>query len=79
MKAIMRVILVADTHIAANGGWVQTLCKSLCTALSKIIKKSTSPVYNHYVFDSLAALVRVCCGKNKAMVSYLRLRGSCWA
>ena len=68
MRAIMRVISVADAHIAGNGGFVQTLCQKLCGAVNKLIKVSTSPKYNHYVFDALAALVHSCCHKNKAMV-----------
>ena len=56
MKAIMRLILVADAHVATNGAFVQKLCQALCKAASRIIVKSTSPMY-------VRATVRACaCG-----------------
>ncbi len=68
MKAVMRVISSCESVVATDSKLVVQLTESLCLALRRLVKKSTSPQFNHYVFDSLAAIMRASCTAQPEMV-----------
>lgn len=69
MKAVMRVITTCNVKLGAHESFVGNLLNWLCATLQKLLKRSTSPQFNHFVFDSLAALIHASCSVNKAMVN----------
>ncbi|XP_068667006.1 exportin-2-like [Aristolochia californica] len=65
MKCIMRVLGVADI-----GGEVAGACiASLTAILGEICKNPKNPVFNHFLFEALAALIRRSCERDPSLVS----------
>ncbi|XP_058095879.1 exportin-2 [Magnolia sinica] len=70
MKCIMRVFGVADI-----GGEVAGVCiMSLTAVLSEICKNPKNPVFNHYLFEAVAALVRRSCEKDPSLIPAFEAR-----
>lgn len=59
MKCIMRILVVVGPEIAPV---TETVLAQLTKALERICKNPVNPHYNHYLFESLAVLVKSCCG-----------------
>ncbi|KAL5989404.1 hypothetical protein ACLOJK_010294 [Asimina triloba] len=65
MKCIMRVLGVADI-----GGEVAGACiTGLSAVLSEVCKNPKNPVFNHYLFEAVAALIRRSCERDPSLVS----------
>lgn len=62
MKCIMRTLLVIGGDI---GPVTEFVLAKLTAALERVCKNPINPHYNHYLFESVALLVRSCC--NTAM------------
>ncbi|CAK9152939.1 unnamed protein product [Ilex paraguariensis] len=65
MKCIMRVLGVADitTEVAAP------CITGLTSVLNKVCENPKNPIFNHYLFEALAVLVRRACEKNPSLIS----------
>jgi exportin-2 (importin alpha re-exporter) len=59
MKCIMRMLVVVGADI---GSVTELVLLHLTKALERVCKNPVNPHYNHYLFESLAVLVRSCCG-----------------
>eukprot|EP00633_Aureoumbra_lagunensis_P002197 CAMPEP_0197286210 /NCGR_PEP_ID=MMETSP0890-20130614/1681_1 /TAXON_ID=44058 ORGANISM="Aureoumbra lagunensis, Strain CCMP1510" /NCGR_SAMPLE_ID=MMETSP0890 /ASSEMBLY_ACC=CAM_ASM_000533 /LENGTH=764 /DNA_ID=CAMNT_0042754417 /DNA_START=78 /DNA_END=2372 /DNA_ORIENTATION=- len=58
VKAVMRLLLVADTAVAPAA---QLITDKLVKALARVCGNPRNPKFNHYLFESLAVLIRVVC------------------
>ncbi len=58
MKCIMRTLVVIGSDI---GPVTELVLSHLTTALERVCKNPINPHYNHYLFESVAILVRSCC------------------
>ena len=58
MKCIMRTLVVIGSDI---GPVTELVLSQLTTALERVCKNPINPHYNHYLFESVAVLVRSCC------------------
>ena len=58
MKCIMRTLVVIGGDI---GPVTELVLSHLTTALERVCKNPINPHYNHYLFESVAVLVRSCC------------------
>ncbi|KAJ5070245.1 exportin-2 [Anaeramoeba ignava] len=67
MKAILRVIVVAKSYILP---YAEVALKQLCSILLDICKNPTNPMFNHYLFESIAALIRNCKSENQDLQSF---------
>jgi len=63
MKCIMRALNVAKDDLMDV---VQVVLEKMTTALAKVAKNPKNPQYNHYLFESIAVLVRAVCSKDAA-------------
>jgi exportin-2 (importin alpha re-exporter) len=66
LKCTMRVLARAGQDVVPVTGIV---FGRLAAALERVCKNSRNPSYNHYLFESIAALVRNCCSKDPSMTS----------
>ena len=57
MKCIMRMLLLVDKDI---GPITQLVLSHLTKALERVCKNPINPYYNHYLFESLAVLIKSC-------------------
>lgn len=57
MKCIMRMLLLVDKEI---GSITQLVLSHLTKALERVCKNPINPYYNHYLFESLAVLIKSC-------------------
>ncbi|XP_057454837.1 exportin-2 [Lotus japonicus] len=65
MKCIMRVLGVADITVD-----VARFCiEGLASLLSEVCKNPKNPIFNHYLFESVAILVRRACERDSSLVS----------
>ncbi|PKA47263.1 Exportin-2 [Apostasia shenzhenica] len=65
MKCIMRVLSVADT-----GGDVARHCIGcLVTVLAEVCKNPINPIFNHYLFEAIAALIKRSCEKDPSLIT----------
>lgn len=65
MKCIMRVLAVADISID-----VARICiEGLGSLLTEVCKNPKNPIFNHYLFESVAILVRRACERDSSLVS----------
>lgn len=65
MKCIMRVLAVADISVD-----VARICiEGLGSLLTEVCKNPKNPVFNHYLFESVAILVRRACERDSSLVS----------
>jgi exportin-2 (importin alpha re-exporter) len=58
MKCIMRTLVVIGSDI---GPVTELVLAHLTSALERVCKNPINPHYNHYLFESVAVLVRSCC------------------
>ncbi|KAK9910160.1 hypothetical protein M0R45_034134 [Rubus argutus] len=65
MKCIMRVLGVADISREIAGPCIT----GLTLILNKACENPKNPVFNHYVFESVAVLVKRACGKDASLIS----------
>jgi exportin-2 (importin alpha re-exporter) len=61
MKCVMRALAVAQEDVVPI---TQILIEKLTTALARVSKNPRNPQFNHYLFESVAVLVRSVCAKN---------------
>ncbi len=59
MKCIMRMLVVVGADIAPV---TELVLQHLTAALVRVCKNPVNPHYNHYLFESIAVLVRSVCG-----------------
>lgn len=65
MKCVMRVLGVADISVD-----VARVCiEGLASILGEICKNPKNPIFNHYLFESVASLVKRACEKDPSLVS----------
>ncbi|XP_061348064.1 exportin-2-like [Gastrolobium bilobum] len=65
MKCIMRVLGVADISVD-----VARVCiEGLGSILAEVCKNPKNPIFNHYIFESVAILVRRACERDLSLVS----------
>ncbi|XP_031504230.1 exportin-2 [Nymphaea colorata] len=67
MKCIMRVFGVAEF----NADVAAACIAGLKTRLNEVCKNPKNPVFNHYLFESVAALVRRTCEKDPSLIKTL--------
>lgn len=65
MKCIMRVLGVADISIDVASPCIN----GLTSILNRVCENPKNPVFNHYIFEAVAVLVRRACEKNSSLVS----------
>ncbi|KAH0450584.1 hypothetical protein IEQ34_021276 [Dendrobium chrysotoxum] len=65
MKCIMRVLEVADV----SGDVARHCIACLVSVLAEVCKNPINPVFNHYLFEAIAALVRRTCEKEKSLIT----------
>lgn len=58
MKCVMRMLLLVGTEI---GPVVPLVLAKLTSSLERVCKNPANPLFNHYLFECLAVLVRSCC------------------
>ena len=61
MKCIMRSLSIAKDDIIPV---TQTVIEKLTAALGRVAKNPRNPQYNHYLFESIAVLIRSVCSKD---------------
>jgi len=61
MKAVMRTLFVAGEDIVPV---TQMMINKLTEALGLVCKNPSNPHYNHYLFESIAVLIRSACGSD---------------
>ena len=61
MKCVMRSLQLAKDDIVQI---TQIVLEKLTSALARVAKNPRNPQYNHYLFESIAVLVRSVCSKN---------------
>lgn len=65
MKCVMRVVGVADlTHDVTSACIV-----GLTTVIDKVCRNPKNPLFNHYLFESVATLIKRACEKDSSLVS----------
>ncbi|KAJ4953375.1 hypothetical protein NE237_030207 [Protea cynaroides] len=65
MKCIMRVLGVADISGEVAGACIA----GLTSILSEVCKNPKNPIFNHYLFEAVAGLVRRACAKDPSLIS----------
>ncbi|KAH7519468.1 exportin-2 [Ziziphus jujuba] len=65
MKCIMRVLGVADISPEIAGQCIT----GLTSILSEVCKNPKNPIFNHYLFESVAILVKRACEKDSSLIS----------
>ncbi|CAN1157150.1 CAS [Linum perenne] len=64
MKCIMRVLGVAEI----NGDIAGPCSIGLTSILNEVCKNPKNPVFNHYLFESVAVLVRRACDRDRSLI-----------
>ncbi|CAI0469640.1 unnamed protein product [Linum tenue] len=70
MKCIMRVIGVAEINAAI----ADPCCIGLTTILNQVCKNPKNPIFNHYLFESVAILVRRACERDISLIPAFEAR-----
>ncbi|KAK7849788.1 exportin-2 [Quercus suber] len=65
MKCIMRVLGVAEISSEVAG----TCISGLTSILMEVCKNPKNPIFNHYLFESVAILVRRTCERDPSLIS----------
>lgn len=65
MKCIMRVLGAADI----NGDIARHCIACLVSILAEVCKNPINPVFNHYLFESIAALIRRTCKREPSLIT----------
>ncbi|KAL9181039.1 hypothetical protein ACHAXT_009844 [Thalassiosira profunda] len=63
MKCVMRALNVAKDDLMQV---VQVVLEKLTDALARVAKMPKNPQYNHFLFESIAVLIRAVCSKDAA-------------
>mmetsp|Transcript_1332 Transcript_1332/g.2876 ORF Transcript_1332/g.2876 Transcript_1332/m.2876 type:complete len:983 (+) Transcript_1332:67-3015(+) len=63
MKCVMRALNVAKDDLMEV---VQVVLEKLTTALARVAKNPKNPQYNHFLFESIAVLIRAVCTQHSA-------------
>lgn len=66
MKCVMRALNVAKDDLMDV---VQVVLEKLTAALARVAKNPKNPQYNHFLFESIAVLIRAVCTKDAAATS----------
>lgn len=66
MKAIMRVVAVAMKDVMSS---VEIILNKLTKILGRVCKNPTNPSFNHFLFESIAVLIKSLCPNNDNMVN----------
>jgi len=64
MRCVMRCLLIIGNDKNIINMITELILLKLTTYLDKICKNPINPYYNHYLFESIALLVRSCCDNN---------------
>ena len=71
MKAVMRLLVVGQGDAVPHAG---VITEKLVASLARVCANPRNPKFNHYLFESLAVLVRVACGADpKAAATFEQL------
>lgn len=70
MKCILRVLGVADSSGEVAGPSIT----GLTSILNEVCKNPKNPVFNHYLFEAVACLVRRACEKDISLISAFEAR-----
>ncbi|KAG2725563.1 hypothetical protein I3843_01G072700 [Carya illinoinensis] len=70
MKCIMRVLGVAEISREVAG----TCITGLTSILMEVCKNPKNPIFNHYLFESVAILVKRACEKDPSLISAFEAR-----
>ncbi|KAK3194607.1 hypothetical protein Dsin_025917 [Dipteronia sinensis] len=65
MKCIMRILGVAEISTEVAGPCIS----GLTTILNEVCKNPKNPIFNHYLFESVAVLVRRACQRDPSLIS----------
>ncbi|KAK4789380.1 hypothetical protein SAY86_020699 [Trapa natans] len=65
MKCLMRVLAVADI----SEGVAAPSIAGLTSVLNEVCKNPKNPMFNHYLFESIAVLVRRACERDASLIS----------
>ncbi|XP_021762100.1 exportin-2-like [Chenopodium quinoa] len=65
MKCIMRVLGVADV----SGDVAATCMSGMASILNEVCKNPKNPIFNHYLFEAVAVLIRRVCDKDPSVIS----------
>lgn len=65
MKCIMRVLGIADIPREIAGQCIS----GLTSILSEVCRNPKNPIFNHYLFESVAILVKRACEKDSSLIS----------
>ena len=68
MKCIMRSLATAGEHVIPI---TNIVFNKLASALERVCKNPRNPQFNHYLFESIAVLVRNVCSKDPSQTSQL--------
>lgn len=71
MKCIMRTLLIAGADVIPV---TQLILSHLTSALERACKNPVNPHYNHYLFESIALLIRASCGTGTGDVTETNLQ-----
>jgi exportin-2 (importin alpha re-exporter) len=66
MRAVMRVIITSRQDMIP---YVNVIMGKLTTILSVVSKNPSNPKFNHYIFESIGALIRFICPISEAALS----------
>ncbi|KAI9180957.1 hypothetical protein LWI28_009693 [Acer negundo] len=65
MKCIMRILGVAEISTEVAGPCIS----GLTSILNEVCKNPKNPIFNHYLFESVAVLVRRACQRDPSLIS----------
>ncbi|PPD92583.1 hypothetical protein GOBAR_DD10496 [Gossypium barbadense] len=65
MKCILRVLAVADISSEIAGPCIA----GLTSILNEVCKNPRNPIFNHYLFESVAILIRRACERDASLIS----------
>ncbi|KAH7578062.1 hypothetical protein ACOSQ2_000824 [Xanthoceras sorbifolium] len=65
MKCIMRILGVAEISTEVAGHCIS----GLTSILNEVCKNPKNPIFNHYLFESVAVLVRRACQRDPSLIS----------
>jgi len=68
MKAIMRTCTVAREDTAP---YCQVIITRLTSVLTEVCRNPSHPTFNHYLFETIAALIRFICSVDANKQSYV--------
>mmetsp|Transcript_13898 Transcript_13898/g.41394 ORF Transcript_13898/g.41394 Transcript_13898/m.41394 type:complete len:969 (+) Transcript_13898:177-3083(+) len=70
MKALMRLLVVSQDEVVSI---VRSVADKLCVLLRRTCINPRNPKFNHYLFESLAILVRIGCGNHESTAHFEKI------